>query len=82
MLLKATKRNTVFFVAAFFLCGVFRVLLHRVDFAYCFSQIFCSVLTVLWAITVQKRITDSRLRSLILLIAVLEAYIKRRSNME
>lgn len=70
ILTKATKRNIVFFVAAFLLCGVLRVLLHGMDFAICFSQLFCCVLTLFWAISVQKRISDSRLCSLMLWIAV------------
>jgi hypothetical protein len=70
LLTKAVKRNIALYVAAFFLCGVFHVLLYGKDFAFCFSQIFCSVLTILWAVTVRKRITDCRLRALMLWIAV------------
>ena len=66
---KAVKRNIVLYLAAFILCGVLHVLFYRVDFTFCFSQIFCCVLTILWAITIQKRITDERLRSLMLWIA-------------
>lgn len=65
-----SKRNILLFAVAFFLCGVFRVLLYRTDFAFAFSSIFCSVLVILWAITVQKRVTDGRLRLLMLWIAV------------
>lgn len=70
ILAKAAKRNIVLFSAAFFLCGVLRVLFYQTDFAFCFSQIFCCVLTLFWAITVRKRVTDDRLRSLMLWIAV------------
>ena len=69
MLLKVTKRNVVLFSAAFLLCGVLHVLLYDLDFACCFSSLFCSALTVLWAVTVRKRITDFRLRTLMLWIA-------------
>lgn len=70
ILTKAAKRNFVLFAAAFFLCGVLRVLFYQTDFTFCFSQIFCSALTLLWAITVRKRVTDDRLRSLMLWFAV------------
>ena len=46
ILTKAVKRNIVLFSAAFFLCGVRRVLFYQMDFTFCFSQIFCCVLTL------------------------------------
>ncbi|MCR4963000.1 MAG: hypothetical protein K6B40_03880, partial [Firmicutes bacterium] len=70
ILTKSSRRNIILFVLAFLLCGVLRNLLYRVDFAFAFSSIFCSALTILWIITIQKRVTDRRLRSLILWIAV------------
>lgn len=70
ILTKAAKRNIVLFSAAFFLCGVLHVLFYQTDFTCCFSQIFCGVLTLFWPITVCRRVTDDRLRSLMLWIAV------------
>ena len=64
LLTKAEKRNIILFVAAFLLLGVLRVLLSSRDFAISFSQILCSALAILWGITVRKRVTDKRLRSL------------------
>lgn len=66
---KNAKRKTVWFVAAFLLCGVLRNVFYRVDFTYAFSSLYCGVLVLLWAITVQERITDDRLRRLLVLVA-------------
>ena len=66
---KTAKRNIALFFAAFLLWGIFRNILWHVDFAYSFSSLYGGVLVILWAITVQKRITDDRLRSLMLLLA-------------
>ena len=66
LLTKATKRNIAFFSAAFLLGGVLHVLLYGVDFAWCIMQLYYGALTIVWAITVRTRITDHRLRSLML----------------
>jgi len=71
MLSKTSKRNIALFAAAFLLCGILHVLLWRVDFTSTFSQLFMSVLTLLWALTVKKRVVDVRLRRLLLWIAAL-----------
>lgn len=56
---KATKRNIILFITAFLLCGILRIFLYHIDFAVTFSSIFCSGLTILWTITIQKlRIGD------------------------
>ncbi|MBR4435391.1 MAG: hypothetical protein IKS90_04760 [Clostridia bacterium] len=67
---KAIKRNIIFFAAAVFLCGVLHILLYQVDFALCFSQMFCCVLTILWAISVVKRVTNYKLRAMMLWVTV------------
>lgn len=69
MLSRTSKRNIALFAAAFLLCGVLHVILWGVDFTYTFSQLFMSILTLLWVLTVQKRVTDARLRKLLLWIA-------------
>lgn len=71
MLSRTSKRNIALFAAAFLLCGVLHVILWGVDFTYTFSQLFMSILTLLWVLTVQKRVTDARLRKLLLWIAAL-----------
>lgn len=67
---KAAKRNTALFAAGFLLCGLLHVALYGLDFAFCIIQLFCGVLTILWAISVRKRVTDDRLRFLMLGVAV------------
>ena len=71
MISRTSKRNIALFAAAFLLCGVLHVLLWGVDFTYTFSQLFMSILTLLWVLTVKKRVTDARLRRLLLWIAAL-----------
>lgn len=66
---KAAKRNILLFVAAFFLCGILHIAFWQVDFTYSFAQLSCGALTIIWAITVQKRITDKRLCRLLFLVA-------------
>ena len=66
ILSKASKRNIILFMTAFLLCGILNALLNQQDFVRCFSSLFLAVLTLLWAITVQKRILDKKLRSLML----------------
>ena len=68
LLSKREKNTIIFFLSAPILCGIFRLLFYQTDFIYDFSSLFCGLLTLLWAITIQKRITDKRLCSLILLI--------------
>ena len=70
LLTKAAKRNIALFFAAFLLCGVLHILLYGVDFTFCIVQLYCGVLTILWAISVRKRVIDDRLRSLMLWVAV------------
>lgn len=66
---KTSKRNIILFCCAFLLCGILHIALYSVDFTDCFSTIFCCILTILWAGTIQKRIVDGRLRRLMLLLA-------------
>ena len=70
ILSKASKQNIILFAAAFLLCGLLRVLLYAKDFTFSFSSLFCGVLTILWAISVRKRVTDGRLQALMLWITV------------
>lgn len=66
---KTSKRNVILFCCAFLLCGILHIALHSVDLTDCFATIFCCILTILWAGTIQKRIVDGRLRRLMLLLA-------------
>lgn len=71
ILSRSSKRNIVLFVAAFLLCGFLHVVFQGVGFTECFSQFYCGGLVLLWALSVQKRVTDARLRSLLLWIAAM-----------
>ena len=59
-------RATAVFAGAFLICGVLRVLTYHRDLCEGFSQWFCGVLLLLWAVTVRSRVTDRRLRRLLL----------------
>ena len=67
---KVTKRYIVLFTAAFLICGVLRVVLYETDFTLCFAQLYCGALTIAWASTVQRRVTNCKLRNLMLWVAV------------
>lgn len=71
ILSRSSKRNIVLFAAAFLLCGFLHVVFQGVGFTECFSQFYCGGLVLLWALSVQKRVTDARLRSLLLWIAAM-----------
>ena len=66
---KNSKRNITLFAAAFLLCGILHILLYSVEFTLSFSQFFCGVLTLYWAVSVGKRVTDGKLRVIMLWIA-------------
>ncbi|MBQ9188796.1 MAG: hypothetical protein IJ138_05670, partial [Clostridia bacterium] len=66
---KVTKRYIALFTAAFLLCGVLHVVLYRMDFTMCFAQLYCGALTVAWASTVQRRVTNRALRRLMLCVS-------------
>ncbi len=59
----------VLFVAAFLLSGVIHVVFYGVDFTDCITQFYVGAVTALWALSVQKRVADKRLRRLLLIEA-------------
>ena len=63
---RGLRRAMAVFACAFLLCGALRVLTYHRDLCEGFSQWFCGVLLLLWAVTVRSRVTDRRLRRLIL----------------
>ena len=67
---KASKRAMLFFALAPIFCGALRIALYPTDFSYIFSSLFCSAFTLVWAVSLQKKIPDKRLRSIMMLIAV------------
>ena len=59
-------RSMVLFAGLFLLCGTLRVLTYHRDLCECFSQLFCAAMLLFWSIRVWNRVTDRRLRRLIL----------------
>ena len=66
MLSKAGKQNILLLLAAFLLDGVLRVLFYGVVFTDNISQLFTGSILLFWALSLQKRVTDRRLRNLLL----------------
>ena len=72
---RSFRRSIALFAAAFFLCGFLHVLFHAVPFTTCFTQLYCGCLCALWALTIQKRVTDPSLRTTLLLAAAAETLL-------
>lgn len=63
---KPSKKVLLLFFVTFWVCALLRILLRDKDFAIGISILFCGVLTIIWAISVHKRVTDTRLRRIML----------------
>ncbi len=63
------KRNLSWMCFGWLLCGALHLLLYSVDFFNGFAQFCCGVYTILWGISIHKRVTDRRLRLLLMGIA-------------
>ena len=59
-------RTAAFFTGTFLLCGALRVLTYHRDLFQGFSPLFCGSLLLFWGVSVRTRVTDRRLRRLIL----------------
>ena len=70
LLTSSSKRKIMLFMAFFVLIAVLHILFFHVDFTVSLSQLLCSSVTILWAVTVPKRVTDKKLRTIIMFIAV------------
>lgn len=53
-------------ILAFLLGGFFHVAFYGVEFLDCICQIYYSTLAIIWGIAIQKRVTDKRIRDLLL----------------
>ncbi len=62
---------TGLFTLAFLLGGFIHVIMGPWDFTSCIAQIYYSALVLVWAVTIDYRIVDRRVRHLMLLTAVL-----------
>ena len=66
---RSTKRMAVVFISAFLLCGVYRALLPTLPLTHGLIQLLCGSLTLIWMLTIQRRIIDRRLRGLMIAVA-------------
>ena len=64
--IQSSRRNIALFLLAFLACGILRVLLYPYNFVYGLSSLFCGALTLFWSISMQSRVTDRRLRRMML----------------
>ena len=62
----SSGRATALIAAAFLLCGVLHVALYGVFFTESIAQLFCGAAVLVWALSVQRRVTDRRLRRMLL----------------
>ena len=60
------KRVLWMLAGAYALCGGLHVLLYDVDYLDGFSDCLCCVLVLVWALSVRKRVTQRRLRNLLI----------------
>ena len=67
---RSSGRYIALFAATFLLCGLLHVFLYGVYFTDSIAQLFCGAVVLLWALSVQRRVTDGRLRRMLLGAAV------------
>lgn len=60
---------TVLFTALFLLGGLIHVVMGPWDFTSCVAQIYYSALVLIWAVTINNRIVNKRVRQLMILTA-------------
>ncbi|MBR6376563.1 MAG: hypothetical protein IKS05_02230 [Oscillospiraceae bacterium] len=65
------KRILFALAAAYAVSGALHVLLYNVDYLDGFSDCFCCVLILVWALSVRKRVTQRQLRALLMAVAAL-----------
>lgn len=57
--------------ASYVVCGLLHLLLYDVEYLDGFSDCFCCVLALVWAMSVRKRVTQRQLRRLLIWVACL-----------
>lgn len=75
--MSSNKRSLLFilsFSLVFIVGGAIRILLYGVDFADCISQIYYGFAALCWGVSIRSRITDKRIRRLLLGIVFLLIY--------
>lgn len=65
------KRVLWMLAGAYLLCGALHLFLYDVDYLDGFSDCLCCVLTLVWALSVRKRVTQRQLRRLLICVAYL-----------
>lgn len=70
--MKHSSRSLYFLLTAFLVSGILHVSLYGVPLTDSIVQIFCGVIMIYFALTIQKRIIDKKLRNLLTVIAVLQ----------
>ena len=60
------KRVLLWLCAAYVVCGLLHVLLYDVPYLDGFSDCFCCILALVWALSVRKRVTQRQLRRLLI----------------
>ncbi|MBR6119576.1 MAG: hypothetical protein IKQ04_04570 [Oscillospiraceae bacterium] len=63
------KRVLWMLAGAYLLCGALHILLYKLPYLDGFSDCFCCVLTLVWALSVRRRVTQRQLRRLLSAIA-------------
>lgn len=65
-----TRRMAFVFVSLFLLCGAYRAFLPSLPLTHGLIQLLCMCLTLVWVLTIQRRIIDRRLRALMIAVAL------------
>ena len=70
MAISRSARQMIFlFCVAVLICGIGHVVFYGLNLFDGYSQFFCCTLAILWALSIQRRITDRKLRDLLILAA-------------
>lgn len=62
------KRNMIMLTVTFLICSFLNIIFEDFGFTEC-SRLYCGVLVLLWALSIQVRVVDVRLRNLLLWLA-------------
>ena len=65
----SSGRSVALIAVAFLLCGLLHVGLYGVFFTESIMQLLCGAVVLIWALSVQRRVTDDRLRRILLCTA-------------
>ena len=63
-------RKYAVFAVVLLVCGILHVVLYRVPYTYSIAELYAMACAIIWGISIQNRITDTRLRRILLGICV------------